>query len=654
MAARRTRNGRLSRLERATLAALSDTLVPHGGQPVESASEAGVPSVLERWITSFQPFPKALTRAMIAGIEVMPLAGRHPHLFHRLGAALRDQWVDDSSTSRSSVRRNALTGVETLVQLAYASSDIATSAIGYDGSPLLPIDRVTSTALVADAPLTVNRYPDVQPGDVQADVVVVGSGMGGAVAADTLARAGLSVVVLEEGDAYDPRTGKDRRPVERMLSLYRDNGLTFTMGSPIISLPMGRAVGGTTVVNSGTCFRTPDDVLAAWSGTGIPGVSPDDMVPWFDRVEEVLGVMPVPDEVLGANGETLRRGAQELGMSGGPIRRNIRHCHGHGVCAFGCPIDAKQGVHVTYLPRAVAYGARVIAGARVSRILMDGSRAAGVVADLLDEGSKPVGRLRVRARATVLAAGAVFTPALLLRQHLAGASGQLGLNLVIHPAAGVTGRFEDELNAWRGTMQSYYVDERLADGILVEATFPPPGVGYSAGSIPGWGKEKELFRLYPHMAACGTIVSDEGNGIVKPMGRHGALIKYKLSREDASKAVESVALSAELLLAAGAAEVYPMLPGVSSVTTRREVDSLREAHFSTGSLHLSAYHPMGSARMGVSASTSVVDPWGAVWDVPGLYLMDASILPTSTKVNPQITIAALVARNAAHLADSLA
>ena len=291
---------------------------------------------------------------------------------------------------------------------------------------------------------------------------------------------------------------------------------------------------------------------------------------------------------------------------------------------------------------------------RAEKVWLEDGRAVGAIGQVIDpETGKSRGRLRVRARHTIVAAGAIYTPALLMRQRMARTSGQLGRNLVIHPGAGTTARFDEDLGAWRGTMQSWYVDEKLADGVLLEATFPPPGVGYSAGSLPGWGRDKELFRLYPHMASCGSIVSDAGVGRVRPLGRRGVLIRYDLTRDDARKVIEGIALSAEIYFAAGARAVYPMLPGLPEITSPQEIAQLREGHWSRAQLHLSAYHPMGTARMGADPARSVVDPWGAVWEVPGLSVLDGSVLPSSTHVNPQITIMALVARSAHRLADSL-
>ena len=641
----------LNGYERRVLDALCDALFPPGGAIPPGAADLGVGADIERLLARVHGQPRWLVRAMLCGFDLTGLLGRRPDLFHRLDPDARLRSLEKSRSSSLRARREALSGLEALIQLAYASRPEVTSLIGYDGEPLVAIGPSGPPRPIE---LPVIRYPEVTDAKIVADVVIVGSGAGGAVAADTLARAGLHVVVLEEGPPVRRGDVEGHPPAERLFQFYRDGGLTFTLGTPVMSLPMGCAVGGTTVVNSGTCFRTPDSVLASWAASGITAIDPDAMAPWFDSIENVLGVQPVPEAVLGANGDVMRRGAQALGLSGGPIRRNIRGCHGHGVCAFVCPVDAKQAMHVSYLPRASAAGALIYCGVKVRSIRLVSGRAAGVVADVLDpETGRKVGTLQVDARATVLSAGAIFSPALLARQHLGNSSGQLGRNLVIHPGAGTTARFEEPLNAWRGTMQSYYVDEKLSSGVLLEATFPPPGLGYSAGSLPGWGPGKELFALYPYMASCGSIIGDAGVGRVSPLGRNAVSIRYNLTREDAAKVVEGIAMSAEIFLAAGAKEVYPMLPGLNSIRSLDEVRHVREGRWRPSDLHLSAYHPMGSARMGADPSNSVVNSYGRVWDVPDLFVFDAAVLPSSCHVNPQITIMGLVARMAAHLADNL-
>ena len=606
--------------------------------------------LVESHIAGFTPQAKRLVRLMLIGYDLTPLLSRHMKPFHLLDRDARQQWNTSSASSRNLPRKEASKGLDTLIQLVRASTPEVKKLIGYDGKPAVPVNW----SKIPPAPtFPIYSYPDLQPGDMEADVVIVGSGAGGAAAASVLARAGLKVIVVEEGGFFNRDYFNAHDPLERLSNIYRDNGMTSTIGKPVISLPMGRAVGGTTVINSGTCFNTPDDVLVSWSRQGIPSISPDDMNPYFDQVADVIGIGPSAPEILGKNAEMLRRGADSLGYHGGVIRRNARNCHGHGTCCFGCPVDAKQGMHVSYLPLAVSNGTTVLSNVKVMNLWIEKNRVAGVLARIIDPNTgEGMGRLSIRARATVLSAGAIYTPSLLARQKLGNPSGQLGHNLVIHPGSGITALFDEELHAWQGVMQSYYVDERLKDGILLEATFPPPGISYSAGSLPDSGDDS--LALYPYMASCGTIISDDGNGrIVVPGRSANPLVRYSLSQADARKVVAAIAMTSEIYLAAGAKEVYTGLPGLPLVKSQKDLASVREGRWKPGDLKLSAYHPMGTARMGSTPNNSVVDPWGRIWDMPGAWIMDASIIPSSTRVNPQVTIVALSLRCAEALSSEL-
>jgi choline dehydrogenase-like flavoprotein len=642
----------LTSFERRQLRALSDAIVPSGGSIPEGALDVGVPERLEEWLERFSPQARRLVRAMLGGYSLTPLLSRHPRTFAGLRGARREDWAAESDASRFRLRRDAFMGLHTLVTIAYASSPEVSRRLGWDGSPVVPVDW---SRVPPPPSLPVTQWPDVRDEDVRCDVVVVGSGAGGALAARELVRAGLSVVIVEEGGVIHRDRVREQLPVERLFDAYRDQGLTATFGSPVISLPMGRAVGGTTVVNSGTCFRTPDWVLDRWARAGLVGLGPDALGPYFDDVEDLIGVAPVPDEILGPNGELFRRGATSLGLKNEAIRRNARGCHGHGQCAFVCPVDAKQAMHVAVLPSVLAAGARLFANCRVKRVVVENGRARGVVATVHDPaGGGRRGELRVHARAVVLAAGAIFTPALLLRQKLANSSGLVGRNLVIHPAVGTTARFDEDLRAWRGVMQNHHVDELIRDGILLESTFPPPGLGYSAGSLPGAGREqKELFAQYRQMAAVGSVISDQGVGRVRALGG-SAVIRYDLTETDARKIVRGIELASRIFFAAGARRVYPMLPGLPFIDSPDELRRINEGRWKPGDLKVSAYHPMGTCRMGTDPHASVVDADGQTHDVPGLWVLDASTMPSSTVVNPQVTIMAMATRGARRLADRLA
>lgn len=628
------------------MSALAAALLPAGGAIEPGADDIELAAQLEAHLGELPSRARRTLRLLIRVFGLSSLASRHARPFAWLSPAARADYLRACEVSRLGRRREAAVALKALLLMLYCADARVRPLLGYDGAPRKPVERdpgIVELAVERPAAAVSERTR----------VVVIGSGAGGAVAARELARAGHPVLVLEEGGYFNRRDFQGPQP-ERLRRLYRDGGLTFTWGNPIISLPLGRGVGGSTLINSGTCFRPPGSVLAGWragAGLELPEAELDQIC---DEIERDLNVTPVAADVAGANAEVLDRGRRALGLRGGPIPRNARGCHGHGVCAFGCPLDAKLGMHVTYLPDAVAAGARVMTGARVTEILVEQGRTVGVRGWIVDPASgRRLHRLEVRAQAVVLAAGAVHSADLLLRNRLANASGQVGRNFRIHPGLGVLGFFDHDLRAWQGVMQSHHVDEHVDAGILLEATYPPPGMGYSAGGLGHVGPElKEALGRYRQSAAMGLIVSDDGSGRIRA-APGGPVMQYSVAAGDARKLLEGMALASELLLAAGAAEVETLLPGLPPLRRRGDVRLVREGRWTASQLKLSAFHPMGTCRMGSDPRRSVTDEHGRAHDVRGLVLTDASILPGTTHVNPQITIMALATRAARRLADEL-
>jgi choline dehydrogenase-like flavoprotein len=474
------------------------------------------------------------------------------------------------------------------------------------------------------------------------------------VVAAALAEAGLEVVVIEEGArvTIDDFTGP---MFDRFQRFCRDNGTTQVWGSPPIPLPLGKVVGGTTVVNSGTCFRAPRRVLDHWAGElGVEAARLDEMEPHYGAVEGFLNVRPVPWGLLGPNGMAAHRGAVALGYTGGPLLRNIADCHGCGQCAFGCPTNAKQAMHITYLPRAWRSGARVYSRCRVNRIVVEDGRARGVEASVLSSTGRPSGALRVDAPNVIVCAGAIHTPLLLSHSGVPDASGQTGRNLRIHPATGVGAIFDEDVVNWKGTLQSYYIDQFFdSHELMFEATTTVPSVG--AGSLPGIGgravAELEDFR---RLATLGFYVSDTSRGRVRRLPTGDVVPTYRMNDVDARRMAVGVAVAAEVLLEAGATRVYPGLPGIDAISAREDLAQLRERSVRPTHLRLAAFHPMGTVRMGPDPERFPVDSYGRHHSVQGLWVADASTFPTCVGVNPQLTIMAFAKRTAERLVETCA
>lgn len=477
---------------------------------------------------------------------------------------------------------------------------------------------------------------------ITVDACVVGSGAGGAPVAKELAEGGMSVAVLEEGDWHESDTFS-ARPRETMPRLYRDAGQTATVGTPPIVLPMGRAVGGTTLVNSGTCFRTPARVLERWrDADGLDGLTPEALDPFFRRVERTVNVAQVPERLAGRNALLVRDGAQALGLHGDFIFRNARGCVGSGVCAFGCPTGAKQHVGITYLPLAWAAGATTYTGARVRRIVVRGGRIREVVARTTGGGT-----LRVRCRHAIVACGTLLTPLLLRRSGLGTESGQLGRNLSIHPASAARALFDEPVDPWQGVPQSYYVDALAPEGIMLEGIAGPPDQG--AMATPRTGAEhRELMLRSRQTGSFGVMVSDTARGAVRALPGGRMLVRYDLHPDDAERFRRGFEVLTDIYWAAGAREVIVPLAGIP---TMRDGDTspLRGARIRPQQVGAMAFHPLGTARAGADPARSVVDGDLRVHGVDGLHVADGSVVPSSLGVNPQITIMTLATRLAFHL-----
>ncbi len=563
--------------------------------------------------------------------------------FSKLDRDTRMRILTDTYKSRYLMKRAPVEMLKHLCGFAFGASERVAAEMGFDG-------RCLDTHPAKSGPrLQPLRFPEVQ-GEIheKVDVCIIGSGAGGAVVAAELAARGMSVLVLEEGDYFTAEEDFQGPPLRRVTRTYRDQGTITALGVPPIPVPLGRAVGGTTVINSGTCFRAPDKVLNEWvSRFGLEGYDPQSLAPIFERIETILNVMPVPWEIIGRNAEIFDRGVRALGLKGEPLRRNIKDCRGCGVCAFGCPSDAKQAMHLSYLPRAASNGARIYARCRAEVLQKRGQRVVGVDASILDRCTETVkGRLRVTAEAVVVSCGAIHTPGFLRLNKVGLGSGELGRNLRLHPALSVSASFDEDIYAWRGTLQSYGVDHLVAsDDVMLEVTSLLPSMAINAGKVVG-RETKSMLADFKRRAACGLFVSDSSSGRVLQLSRRTTpVVLYRLNRQDTERLLRGMALVAEIFFAAGAHTVHTGHSEIPILKNSKDLSELRDVgRWGSSGLFPTAFHPMGTCRMGPDPKHSVVGLDGQVHGTERLYVADGSLFPTCVGVNPQETIMAFATK----------
>ena len=627
-----------------------------------SAGELGVAGAL---VEATAKNPRALERRQLAGLltawDTPALGALGGVGWKRFSSLPRDQrerallaWGDSRLPQRRAVFQALRKGSLLFYYMLPGAGGVpnpAWEAIGYDG----PLGTLPDAPPKALRPSTPDRNAALE-----CDVVIVGSGAGGGAAAGVLAGARLDVIVVEGGDYYDDQDfdGSELGAITR-----------FYMGAPTashdqsVSLIAGSCLGGGTVVNYTTSFRTPDDVRAEWASHGVDAFTSEDYSASLDAVCERLGVSQEYNDPS-TREQKLRDGCLALGWHVDAMPRGVRNCaQGKecGYCGLGCRVGAKQSVVKTWLADASAAGARLMIRANVDRVLVEAGAARGVAGRTADGHE-----FTVRARAVIVSCGAIHTPALLKRSGLQNPN--IGKHLRLHPATAVFGVFDEQLKSWEGVMQALYSDQmrNLDDGygLKFETAANHPHLFIQFAPWRGAREHLELMQALSNSVPIGVLLRDRDGGEVR-VGRDGQpVVRYKLSAYDAGHLRTGIDGAAQILEAAGARRIFSShakwvsydVDGGGPGAAERRAQFIADADgagYGPGQVGLGSFHIMASARMGGSPATSACDPTGQTWDVRGLYVMDGSSFPTASGVNPQISIQAIAHMNARALAARL-
>lgn len=499
--------------------------------------------------------------------------------------------------------------------------------------------------------------------DLEADVVIIGTGAGGGVSAEILSQAGLRVILVEEGPL---RTSRDFKMQERIAypDLYQEAAGRKTADKGI-GILQGRAVGGSTLVNWTTSFRTPARTLKHWVDVhGLADYASEALAPWFARMEERLHIAPwaVPPN---ANNEALRTGCEKLGLKAKVISRNVNGCWNLGYCGMGCPANAKQSMLVTTLPAALDRGAILLSRTRVEKLEIRGDRVQGVLCHGMDaQGQvRRERRIRLRAAQVILAAGAIGSPAVLLRSGAPDPHGRTGARTFLHPVNLSAALSPEAINGYQGAPQSIYCDDFLwpeDDRIGYKLEVPPVHPLIASTMIGGHGPaHRYVMERFDRAQILIALMRDgfheQAQGGRVRLDEHGyPLLDYPLTDYVFEGMRRAYLQMAELQFAAGMSEVLPIHEDARRYKTWREAESaIRALPMQVLHAKVVSAHVMGGCGLSVRPEDGVVTPEGRHHQLANLSVFDGSIFPTSIGANPQLSIYAMVARLATGLAERL-
>jgi len=639
--------------ERATLEALQRTFAPEESDVTTAAA------ALEQALLLLAPHRLAELHRLVRLLDgpwlSLLLIGK-PTRFAALTHDRRESLLLAMADSPIAMLRTGFQALKRLAGfLAYGALDETNHnpmwpRIGYPGP------RSHRPAPAPTVPIT-----SVESARIDADVVVVGSGAGGGVAAAVLAQAGKRVVVLESGPSSDPAQF-DQREANAFGRYYLEAGLCSSTDLGV-SVLAGSCVGGGTVINWCTSIRLAAAVAEQWmtESGGIDFAS--SLAPHFDAVSTRLDVTPA--KAHNENNAVLLRGCRAADLHAAVVPCNRSGCgEGCGYCGFGCVYGSKRSTAATYLLDAVAANARVIAGARVDRVIVENGTTLGVdatVARASADGALRSERLRIDAPIVVVAAGSLRTPGILARSGIS--SPHLGRHLRLHPTTAAFGRFDHPIETWHGPMQSAYSDAfaDLDDGYGAKIEAAPAHPGLMALALPWRGRAAHAALMRDARFHAGLIVltRDRGEGSVSLDGRDD--VSYRLAPYDGRHMLRALAGLADVLFAAGATRVTTLHTEPLELTVDRADAAGRRAfgeaiaRHGAGPNRLGVFsaHQMGTCRMHASPRRGVVDANGAVHGVNGLFVADASVFPLASGVNPMLTIMALAHRTASMIANGV-
>jgi choline dehydrogenase-like flavoprotein len=662
--------------EFATVEAICDTLLPSLDPPPRSFEAVAayyrrcaadlqiaerIAEVLSRESPTVQGNLRRFLTLFTSGLVSLLLVGR-ARPFVALSQAEREAFLGALANSPIGIFRQGFQGMKRLAGLLYFSIR--------DKQGINPnwtiLDYIPPSPRPAQVSASITPLAITGPTTLEADAVIIGSGAGGGVVAAELAQAGKSVIVLEKGGYHHEGTFTQQES-EALKDLFLKRGTLATRDLGVL-LMAGNTLGGGTVINWMTCLRTPDDVLAEWDHrSGLPGYfTGPQLQQSFSAVERRLSVNREHSQ-LNRQNQILFNGARALGYHAERVPRNAVGCEQRcGACNFGCRYGCSQSTLKTYLQDAYDHGACIVVHASAQKVLVEHKQVTGVIASVRNVQTGISSNVTIRAKVVIVSAGALQTPAILLRSGIANK--HIGRHLYLHPTAVSVGDYAEKVYAWQGVLQSVY-SEQFAHldgnyGYRLEVAPTHPGLFGLATPWHSARDYREQSARNAHLSSIIVLTRDRGEGRVRVDRAGEPIVEYVVAPYDRQHLLHGLGQGARIHLAAGAQRVIslqnkPTYLHASVQRTEHEEQvqayerKIKKHGLEANRIVLFSAHQMGTCRMGADPRSAVIDGHQQVHGVKGLFVCDSSVFPTACGVNPMLSIMALAHKASKYIKTTL-
>lgn len=466
------------------------------------------------------------------------------------------------------------------------------------------------------------------PATFECDVLIIGSGPGGAVTANQLVAAGKDVLMLEEGPIS--KLSPTSSSAQGLQQLWRNNGLTAALGSIPVSYAEGRCVGGGSEINSAIIQRTPGNLLNQWARDyEIREFNELTLQPFYDKAFQDISARIIGG-ISNPLSEVLINGATALNWEVSSLERSD-------------DADGKRSMSTTILKNTLEKGLRLVSECRVNQIIFKGKKAVSVKA-IARDGLGRKHPINVIFKDIFVAAGAVHTPTLLLRS---GIRKNIGRTLRLHPTLKVLAHFPQLIEGQKFVLAPHAITEFMPDIRLGCSVFKPGFFGMALAE--DWECRAHLQSEIDHCAIYYSMIRARGVGKIYSIpGLRDPLVTFRLTNQDWVLLKQGLQLLSKLLFAAGATEIFPSIAGHSG--WRKDPATIKDPLFENLHKYANPFtiHLFSSCPMGENQERCATNSFGKIHDLDNVYIADASLIPEAPGVNPQATIMAIADRNIEH------